>query len=87
MIEDIVNQTVTTAEDAARLTAASAARFAVTIRGVPAQVTHVLKLADQLDARQRMFPAIGIMVASMTSLRHALDEVIAELERLTVVAS
>lgn len=82
MIKDIVDEAVATAESQARLMAESNARLAVTIRETPARVEHMLGFAEQLQARARVSPSVGIMIDAMSDLRQALDETILDLERM-----
>lgn len=82
MIKNIVDEAVATTEASMRTITEPNARLAATLRGTPAQLEKMLALADQLQARERMRPAVDAMIASLSDLRQAIDETIIEIERL-----
>lgn len=83
-INTIVNEVIASSERSTRVLAESTARQVANIRQTPAQIEKLLELAGQLPhARERLIPVLGIMIEALSEHRRALDEVIAEIERLT----
>lgn len=86
-IEQVVNQVVKQAKDAARVLAEAHAKQSERIRRIPAQTEQLLAMAAHAGARDRLLPVLGITIAALDEHRRTLSDVIEQLEKLAGAAS